>query len=314
MTRRFVLARSELALLDRLLCAVTVAAFPFALYAGAWVISLMLWTSGPQLADLLWLIVACLLLAAWICHMALARGSVEIAASQLVVRHRRVLRRPLRIARSDVRAVALDEGWSGNARFPTTDPAEPFLWTGRRPVRRDRRRPLLGDAQLPNVALILDPPQVIRQARDPITALSTPRDPGPPSRRVPAEIIFLTLADTTDARAALAGWPLEDALTREALPDAVRQPARPAPEILAAFAVTAVVNLALLASGLWWLMPLVILAATPLVAHGVRHNQRRAARAFRAAGDDPHARAAAHANHPGAAPAPTWRSQPPPSA
>lgn len=244
--------------------------------------------------------------------MALARGSVEIDASQLVVRHRRVLRRPLRIARSEVRAVALDEGWSGNARFPSTDPAQPFLWTDRRPVRQDRRRPLLGDAKLPNVALILDPPQVIRQARDPITALPTPRDPGPPSRRVPAEIIFLTLADTADVRTALAGWPLEDALEREPLPEAVCEPAQPAPQILVAFGVTAVVNLALLAGGLWWLMPLVILAATPLVARGVRRNQRHAERALRAAADDPHARAAAQANHPGAAPTPIWRSHPPP--
>jgi hypothetical protein len=68
------------------------------------------------------------------------------------------------------------------------------------------------------------------------------------------------------------------------------------------------------AYGLWWLMPLAFIAVIPLVARGVRRNQRNTRRAHQLAGTDPHAQAAARANHRATPHAePTWRSQTPPT-
>ena len=129
------------------------------------VLSLMLW-SEPNFPEVLVYTSPVLLVVPWILRMALARGRVTVEPDRLTIRHPRVLRRDLVVPREQVARVIVDDGAAtGRARFATGDPAEPLLWTDPVVTRQYADRPLIGDALLPNLALVLASPS--RDGRGP---------------------------------------------------------------------------------------------------------------------------------------------------
>lgn len=167
----------------------------------------------------LWLVTSPLLLAAaWVAWMAGRRGTVEVHHDRLVIDHPRVLRRPLSVGRDQVARVLLDDGSAtGGARFFTGDEREPLLWTDPVPRRQYPDRPLIGDALLPNVAIVLAWPLPIDVARDPYTATPAPGDVPPPLKG-DARALMFALDDVESARTAFSGWNVQDARAATVVP------------------------------------------------------------------------------------------------
>lgn len=228
----------------------------------------------------MWLVTSPLLAAAaWIAWVTSRRGEVEVHHDRLVIRHPRVLRRPLVVPREQVARVLLDDGAAtGGARFFTGDEREPLLWTDPLPRRQHADRPLIGDGIVPNVAVVLARPLAITGARDPLTAAPAPGDV-PPPRPGEARALLLALEDLPAARFAFAGWNVQEAGAAQVIPPQVAAAAARVPVdaatllLLAAFAAALTIENQLIGYVIW------VPAALALVMRMQRRRQRQAAEA-----------------------------------
>jgi hypothetical protein len=254
---------------------------------GAWlalqladvILSLMLW-SEPSFPDVLVYTSPMLLVVAWLLYLALARGTVTVEPDRLVIRHPRVLRRDLVVPREQVARIIVDDGAAtGRARFATGDPAEPLLWTDPVVTRQYVDRPLIGDALLPNVALVLEHPLVMDAARDGITSVPV-CDIGPPPRES-ARALLLTLSDLDAVRTALATWPLDRTDPAAVIPPQVAEGAAQVPRDAAGLVVLAMMGSLLLVLELHWLLPVLFIVAFAYVSDMVKR-RAKAAEAARA--------------------------------
>lgn len=243
------------------------------------VLSVMFFTEPDH--ELLVLTSPVLLAVPWIVVMANARGRVEVTPEALVIRHLRVLRRPLVVPREQVRRILLDDGEAtGRARFATGDPDEPLLWTDPVPTHQLEGRALIGDSLLPNLAVVVDPPMAMDAARDVVTAVPFGREIDPPRRRTRARAILLAVEDLEAAQRALAGWPVERPQLAGVIPAEVPEAAARVPEDAAGLVLLAVVGAATLV-----LMPLlfpVVLAGQAYFVYRMVTRRREAAEAARA--------------------------------
>jgi hypothetical protein len=240
------------------------------------ILSLMLW-SEPSFPDVLVMTSPVLLAVPWILWMAAAGGVVEVHPDALVIRHRRVLRRPLTIPRSQVRRVLLDDGSAtGRARFATGDPAEPLLWTDPVVRRQHADRPVVGDALLPNLAVVLEEPLVMDAARDSLTALTFGGEVAPPRRSGAARALLFAMEDLHAVRAALVGWPVEMADGAGAVPPEVAEAARRVPREAAAWVVLSALVALLTIAELYALAAASFVLVLVLVAQSVRRRQETA--------------------------------------
>lgn len=157
----------------------------------------------------------------WILGMASARGRVVVHADHLEIRHRRVLKRAIFLHRHEVRRILIDDGAiTGRARFPTGDKNEPLLWTDPVPRKQHGDRPLIGDAILPNLAIVPVVPLRMTMARGALAAI--PVDIDPPPRGADARALLLSMENLEAVRAALADWPVsEPDVLADAIPSEV---------------------------------------------------------------------------------------------
>ena len=240
------------------------------------VMSLMLWTE-PNFPEVLVVTSPVLLAVPWIVWMATARGVVEVHPDSLVIRHRRVLRRPLVVPRAQVRRVLLDDGSAtGRARFATGDPAEPLLWTDPVVRRQHDDRPIIGDGMLPNLAVELVTPLTMDAARDGLSAVPANCEIGPPRRRGQARALLLAMEDLDAVRRGMAGWPVETPDAARAVPPQVAEAARQVPKDAAALVALCTLTALLLAGGLHALVPFSFALSAVYVVQMVRRRQAAA--------------------------------------
>lgn len=277
---RLLVARSERARLGRLGLAAGAVISWVVLVAADLFLSVMFFSDpDPWVAILT---SPLLLLAPYLASMAGARGAVEVHADSLVIRHPRVLRRPLVVPRTQVARVIIDDGEAtGRARFATGDPQEPLLWTSGEPTRQRADRPLIGDSLLPNLAIVLERPLSMEAARDAFTAVPFTREIDPPPRHGLAEVLMLTLEDADGARRALAGWPVQEPVAPHVVPQQVAAAAARVPQdattVLIVAAVIAAVTIEHQAIGFLIWLPIALLMVQRMARR--RGEQAAAARA-----------------------------------
>ena len=281
---RLVIDSSASARVMRLGMAVMVVLGWVALQVADVVLSVMFF-SEPNFPEVALVTSPVLLAVPWIVAMASARGVVEVHPGSLVVRHRRVLRRPLVIARTDVRRILLDDGSAtGRARFATGDPAEPLLWTDPVVRRQHDDRPIIGDSLLPNMAIELHTPLAMDAARDEITAVPANCEITPPRRRGRARALLLAMEDLDAVRRAMVGWPVETPDAAAVIPREVAEAARRVPQDARALVAMSAVTGLLLAAELYALAPFAFGLTMLYVVGMVRRRQAAAQSAREAVG------------------------------
>lgn len=250
---------------------------------GAWlalqladvILSLMLW-SEPSFPEVLVYTSPMLLVVPWMLYMAFARGVVLVEPDRLVIRHPRVLRRDLVVPRAQVARIIVDDGAAtGRARFATGDPEEPLLWTDPVVTRQRPGRPLLGDALLPNVAIVLDEPLAMEAARDVLTFVPVGCEIGPPPR-ADAQALLLTMEDLEHVRAAFATWPLDRSDPTMVIPPQVAAGAAQVPRDAAGLVLLSMAGAMLLVMEQYWLLPALFLLSLVFVNDMVKRRAEAA--------------------------------------
>jgi hypothetical protein len=239
----------------------------------------------------------CFVFAAVGLRLELAKGAVDVAVDELAI-NRAPLTTALRLPRAQVARVIVDDGTSaGEARFPTGDSAEPFLWPARSP--RLRRQ----DAPRPNVALVLSTPLAVGNARHESVTFDVAAPL--PFMKSRASVIFLAVEDPEAAARALGAWRVERPSSVPVLPGSLRAPHGQVPAGFMPVIISCMV-VAVIASFTrdWWIMAVWLPLMIPAVSALQRRHRERAAAAMEAVGDDPAAAEAVRAN---------WGSFGPPS-
>jgi hypothetical protein len=269
--------------LTRWLMALSVVAGWLALFVADAIFSLMLF-SGPHPEILLWTS-PMLLAVPWILS-GLGQGRLLVRPDALEVRYSRLLKRPLVIPRALVARVLLDDGSAtGRARFATGDPAAPLLWTDPVPLRQRDDLPLIGDAELPNLAVVLHEPLPLAAFRGPPTAITATGEMPPPRPGREARGLVFAVEDLEAARLALAGWPVEQPDVAAVIPAEVADSAARVPGDAAVFVALACLGALTLVTSLYFLFPVWVGLSMWWAVVMVRRRQRAEAAARAAVGD-----------------------------
>ncbi len=268
---------------SRTLAAVGVVAAWLALFLAELILSVMFF-SEPHPEILLY--TSPMLLAVPVILGGLRRGRLLVHHDVLALHYPRMLRRPLVLDRLHVERVLLDDGSAtGRARFATGDPSRPLLWTEAVALRQHDRRPLFGDQDLPNLAIVLRTPIPLDAARNPWVTITMAGEMEPPRPSGEADAILLTVESLEDARLALTGWQVEQPDVSGVIPAEVAVAARRVPQDAAIFVVLAFLGAIGLVGGMWPLFPLFMGLSMWWAVGMVRRRQAQEA-AARAALDD----------------------------